>query len=172
MALQINKLINCTVWVDGANYFGKAEEVNLPQPKYKQAQHKGLGLIGETEYFSGVEKMEMKLKLNAPYKDFMRYMGDPTKKVNMVVRGSLQNYQGSKIVTEEAYVVTMVVQPRDYPLGNFKQNDNVELEMNFSVFYVKLEIGSEKLYELDVENSIFFTGGRDVLAQYRKNLGM
>lgn len=170
--LEINKLTNCTFWVDGKNYFGKAEEVNLPKVKYKKAMHKGLGLIAEIPYFSGLEPMEMKLKMNAPYKDYMRYMGDPTKKVEVMVRGSLQNYQGTSKVSEEAYVVTLSLMPSDFDPGNFKQNDNVEIENNFSCYYMKLEIGGEKIYEVDVENNILYTGGSDVLAKYRKNLGM
>ena len=172
MKLEVNKLTNATVWADGKNYFGKIEEVNLPVPKYKMATHKALGLIAEIEYFSGLEKLDMKLKLNAPYKDYMQYMGDPTKKVNLMLRGSLQNYQGSSIVSETPYVVTMVISPKDYPLGNFKQNENVELENNFTVYYVKLEISGQKMYEVDVENNILFAGGRDVLAAYRANLGL
>jgi P2 family phage contractile tail tube protein len=172
MKLEVNKLTNATVWVDGKNYFGKIEEVNLPVPKYKMATHKALGLIAEMEYFSGLDKMEAKLKMNAPYKDYLRYMGDPTRKYNIMLRGSLQNYQGSTVVNETPYVATMVISPKDYPLGNFKQNDNVELENNFTVYYVKLEIGGEKMYEVDVENNILYAGGRDVLTSYRTNLGL
>jgi P2 family phage contractile tail tube protein len=124
------------------------------------------------EYFSGIDKMDMKLKLNAPYADYCRYMGDPTKKVNLMIRGSLQNFQGSTLVSEQAYVVTLIVAPKDFPTGNHKQNDNVEIENNFACYYYKLEIAGEKMFELDVENNIFYAGGRDVYAQYRKNLGM
>lgn len=170
--LEVNKLTNAVVYADGANYFGKAEEVNLPTPKYKMAPHKGLGMMSELKYFSGLEPMDMKFKLNAPYKDYLRYMGDPTRKYNIMLRGSLQTFSGTTVVSSEPYVCTLIVSPQDYPLGNFKQNDNVELENNFTCYAVKLEIGGEKLYEIDVENNVFFAGGRDILAQYRKDIGM
>lgn len=170
--LEVNKLTNATYWVNGKNYFGKTEEFSLPTIKYKNATHKGMGLMAEMEYFSGIDKIEHKLKLNAPYADYMREMGDPTKKVDVMVRGNLQNFQGSASVDEVPYVVTMRVACKDFPLGNFKQNDNVELEMNFNVYYVKLEINGEKLYEIDLENNILFAGGRDVYEKFRKNLGM
>ena len=172
MKLEVNKLNNATVWIDGKNYFGKIEEINLPKVKYKKSPHKALGLIAEMAYFAGLEPMDLKMKLNCAYEDYLTYMGDPTKKVNVMLRGNLQNYQGTTKVDEKAYVVTMTLMPSDFDFGNFKQNDNVEIENNFSVYYTKLEIAGKKIYEVDVENNILFAGGSDILAKYRKNLGL
>ena len=172
MALEINRLTNALLWVDGKNYLGKVEEVNLPTPKYKMAEHKALGLQASMEYYSGVDKMEMKIKINAPYKDLMNTIGNPLKKYKMQLRASLEQYASGTRVGEESYVVYVTASPKDFPLGNFKQNDNVELEMNFSVFAVKLEINGQKIYELDTEANVFIVGGVDILAQYRANLGL
>ena len=172
MALEINRLTNALLWIDGKNYLGKIEEVNLPAPKYKMAEYKALGLQGVMEYYSGIDKMEMKLKINAPYKDLMRNIGNPLVKYKMMLRASLESYASGTRIGEIPYVVYVTASPKDFPLGNFKQNDNVELEMNFSVFAVKLEIGGEKLYEIDQEANVFIVGGLDILAQYRANLGL
>lgn len=172
MALEINRLTNALVWIDGKNYLGKVEEVDLPEPKYKMAGHKGLGLQSELEYFSGLEKMEMKMKINAPYKDLMRLIGNPLKRYQIMIRASLESYVSGSRVGEEPYVVTVTAQPKNFPMGKFKQNDNVELELTFAVYSTKLEINGEKMYELDQEANIFIVGGVDVMAQYRKNLGI
>lgn len=172
MSLEINRLTNALLWIDGKNYLGKAEEVNLPVPKYKMSEHKALGLQSIMEYYSGIEKMEMKIKMNAPYKDLLKACGNPLKTLKMMVRASLESYQSGSRNNEEAYVVYVSARAKDFPMGNFKQNDNVELEMNFAVFAVKLEIGGEKIFEIDTEANIFIVGGVDVMAQYRKNLGL
>lgn len=172
MGLEINRLTNAALWVDGKNYLGKVEEVNLPNPKYKMAEHKALGLQSSMEYYSGIDKMEMKFKLNAPYADFARLIGNPTKKYKLMLRGNLESYASGTKVTEKPYVVNVTASPKDFPLGNFKQNDNVELELNFSVFAVKLEIDGEKLFEIDTEANIFVAGGVDIMANYRRNLGI
>lgn len=172
MALEINRLTNALLWVDGKNYMGKVEEVNLPNPKYKLAEHKALGLNGSMEYFSGTDKMEMKIKINAPYEDIMINLSNPFQRYNLMLRGSLETIIGGARVTAKPYVATCRVSPKDFPMGNFKQNDNVELEMNFTVFAVKLEIGGRKIYELDQEANVMIVGGVDVLAQYRANLGI
>ncbi len=172
MALEINRLTNATLWVEGKTYLGKVEEVNLPNPKYKLAEHKALGMQGVMEYFSGTEKMEMKLKLNAPYKDIMKNLSNPLKRYNVMLRGHLETITNGARVGGVAYVATMRCSPKDFPMGNFKQNDNVELEMNFTVFAVKLEIGGEKIYELDQEANVMIVGGEDVFAQFRSNLGI
>ena len=58
--IQINKLINANVYMNGSNLLGRAEEVQLPQIKHKMAEHKALGMVGSAEFFSGIEKLECK----------------------------------------------------------------------------------------------------------------
>lgn len=172
MGLEINRLTNALVWIDGKNYLGKVEEVEMPEPKYKMSEHKALGLQAVMEYYSGLEKMEMKMKLNAPYKDLMRSIGNPLKKYKLMLRASLESYASGTRIGEESYVVFVTASPKNFPLGKFKQNDNVELELTFSVFAVKLEINGEKMFEIDQEANVFIVGGVDILSQYRKNLGL
>ena len=42
--IEINKLTNANVYLDGVNLLGRAEEVQLPQIKHKMAEHKALGI--------------------------------------------------------------------------------------------------------------------------------
>ena len=43
--IEINKLTNANVYLNGNNLLGRAEEVELPQIKHKMAEHKALGPI-------------------------------------------------------------------------------------------------------------------------------
>ena len=76
--IEINKLTNANVYMNGVNLLGRAEEVQLPQIKHKMAEHKALGMVGSAEFFAGIDKMECKIKWNALYpavmfKSFLSY---------------------------------------------------------------------------------------------------
>ena len=58
--IEINKLTNANVYLNGTNLLGRAEEVELPQIKHKMAEHKALGMIGSAEFFSGMIKWSAK----------------------------------------------------------------------------------------------------------------
>ena len=60
--IEINKLTNANVYMNGINLLGRAEEVQLPQIKHKMAEHKALGMIGSAEFFAGIDKLECKIK--------------------------------------------------------------------------------------------------------------
>ena len=65
--IEINKLTNANIYMNGNNLLGRAEEVDLPQIKHKMAEHKALGMVGSAEFFAGIDKLECKIKWNALY---------------------------------------------------------------------------------------------------------
>jgi P2 family phage contractile tail tube protein len=171
MANSVNRMTNCNVYVDGLNQMGKAEEVNLPDIKHKMAEHKALGMVGTVEFFAGIEKLEAKIKWNAFYADVCRKAANPFTAVQLQVRGNLETYTASGRTQQVPVVTYLTVQFKNYPLGNFKQHDNVELESNLNVLYVKQEIDGEEVMEFDVLANIFKVDGEDLLATYRANVG-
>ena len=171
-AININRLTNANIYMDGSSLLGRAEEVNLPSIVYKMAEHKALGMVGTAEFFAGIEKMETKIKWNSFYQEVMKKAANPFKSVNMQVRSSLENYTSGGKTGEVPVVCYMTAAYKGFPMGNFKQHDNVELESNLSVYYCKLEIDGNPIIEVDVTANIFKVDGVDVLAQYRANLGI
>lgn len=172
MAIQVNRLTNANIYVNGESKLGKAEEVSLPMIKHMLAEHKALGMVGKVEFFSGIDKMEAKIKWNSFYADILSVIGDPTKPMNIQVRSSLETYTSSGRTAQQPVVCYMTCSAKDFPLGNFKQHDNVEAETNLTVTYCKLEINSVLIMEIDVLANIYKVGETDVLAQYRANLGI
>jgi P2 family phage contractile tail tube protein len=172
MAIQVNRLTNANVYIDGASKLGKAEEVNLPMIKHMLAEHKALGMVGKVEFWSGIDKMEAKIKWNSFYPDVLLKTGDPTKPMNIQVRSSLETYTSSGRTAQQPVVCYMTASAKDFPMGNFKQHDNVEAETNFSVTYCKLEINGVLIMEIDVLANIYKVGTTDILSQYRANLGI
>lgn len=167
----VNRVTNANVYIDGNSFLGKAEEVNLPMIKHIMTEHKALGMVGKFEFFAGVDKMETKIKWNSFYKEAMVKMADPTTTLQVQVRASVETYASAGRTSEKPLVIYMTAQPKDFPGGNFKQHDNVELESNLNVIYFKLEIDGEILMEVDVLSNIYKVAGIDILAKYRENIG-
>lgn len=172
MSLAVNRLTNANIYVDGNSFLGRAEEITLPTVTSKMSEHKALGMVGMFELFSGIDKLEGRIKWNSFYSDVFKKISNPTKSVEMQIRASLETHGSAGKSGEVACVVYMTGQFKSVPLGNFKQNENVELESTINVTYVKLVIAGATIMELDVMANIYEVDGVDLLATYRANLGI
>jgi P2 family phage contractile tail tube protein len=172
MAVKINKLTNANIYIDGNSLLGKAEEIELPMIQHVMAEHKALGLVGKMEFFSGVDIMTAKIKWNSFYEDVLKKIANPTQAVKLQVRSSLEEWNSGGRVAELPVVAYITAASKDYPGGNFKQQENVEVESNLTVYYFKLEINGAPIIELDVAANIYKVAGADILATYRANLGI
>jgi hypothetical protein len=170
--IQISRVTNANVYLEGQSFLGRAEEINLPTVKFKMSEHKAIGLFGSMEFPSGMDKMECKIKWNSLYPEVMKILANPFKSVTMQVRASIEGYNSEGRIEELPLVIFLTVQSKDFPLGNFKQHDNVELENMFNVYYFKMEIDSEEIIEVNVLSNIYKVNGVDQFAQYRANLGI
>lgn len=172
MATQIRKLTNSNVYIDGTSFLGQAMEVELPSIIQKMAEHSALGMVGTIELPSGVDKLEAKIKWNSYYPAAMKATGNPNVATQMQLRGNLQTWESSALTEQVAAVVYMTATFKSFPLGNFKQHENVELEQDLAVYYVKVEIDGEEIIEFDAMSNIYKVNGVDILAEYRQNLGI
>lgn len=172
MSTSVNRLTNANVYINGTSQLGKAEEIMLPTITHKLAEFKALGMVGTTEFFSGIEKMTAKVKWNAFYADALINVANPTQSLKLQVRSSLETYTGTGRTSEVPVVVYMTAQAKDLPGGNYKQHDNVELETNFAVYSFKMEIDGVEIVEFDALANIYKVNGVDILETYRTNLGI
>lgn len=170
--ISVNRLTNANIYLNGKSLLGRAEEINLPDIKHKMSEHKALGLVGSMELWSGIEKLEAKIKWNSFYSDVHKKMADPFRSMNLQVRSSLEVYNSQGRAQQQPVVVYLTGQSKNFPAGNFKQHDNVELESNLTITYVKVVVNGEPIIEVDVLANIFKVDGTDVMAQYRANLGI
>jgi P2 family phage contractile tail tube protein len=169
--ISYNRLTNANVYVSGNSLLGQAEEVNLPDLKHKLSEHKALGMIGTTELWAGIDKMEATIKWNSFYKDTLVLFADPTQALQLQIRSSLETY-GSTGRTEQKPVVCFITgMPKNFPMGNFKQHDNVEATSQLTIIYMKVEIDRQEIIEVDLMANIFRVNGVDIMAQYRANIG-
>lgn len=172
MGTNVNRLTNANIYQNGANFLGMAEEITLPVIKSKMSEHKALGMNAAIELVSGMDKLEARIKWNSFYPDAMVMAANPFAAVQIQCRSSLEVYSAAGRLEEQPVVCYMTAQYKDFPLGNFKQSDNVELESTLNVTYVKLVINGREIVEVDTIANIYKVDGVDLLANYRANLGI
>ena len=101
----------------------------------------------------------------------MKQAGDPFTNVQMQVRSSVEQYTSNGRTAQVPAICYMSAAYKSFPMGSFKQHDNVELESNLSVYYCKLEVDGQVVIEIDVMANIYKVDGVDLFAQYRANIG-
>lgn len=172
MGIQINRQTNANVYIGNKSMLGRAQEIQIPQLKMVMSDHIALGMIGKTQYPSGIDKLEGKIIWNAFYDDVWESFSNPYKAIKLMIRSSLETYEGGDRVAQKAYVCYVTCQSTGLPFGNFKQNDNVEMENDISITYLKVEVDGVLKVEYDAAANIFNSNGTDLLAEYRANLGI
>jgi phage tail tube protein FII len=148
--IQVNRLTNANVYVDGQSQLGKAEEVNLPDITFMLSEHKALGMIGKFELFSGIDKLEATI---------------------LQIRSSLEKHDSNGLVAEVPCVAYLTVQAKNFPAGNYKQHDNVEATSKLTCTAYKLEIDGQEVVDYDALANIYSVDGVDIFATYRANIG-
>lgn len=170
--IKINRVTNANIYVEGNSILGQAKEIDVPEVKFMMSEHGALGLVGKMEFFSGIDKLESKIRWNSFYYDTFLKFANPFKSLQLQVRSSLEQYSaGVGRSSEKPVVIHMTVQNKNFPGANFKQHDNVELESTLGVTYYKMVIDGKDVIEIDVTANIYKVNGEDVLAAYRSNIG-
>ena len=154
--IEINKLTNANIYMNGTNLLGRAEEVQLPQIKHKMA---------------GIEKLECKIKWNALYPNVLRTCSNPFVSTLIQVRASLETYNGLGRVSEVPATAFLIGTFKEFPLGNIKPGENAEYETTMTVTYAKLIVDKQEIFEIDVLHNIYKVGPLDVLSTFKKNIG-
>lgn len=170
MSIQINRITNANVYLDGGTLLGRAEEIKLPDIGIKMTEHKALGMVGTIELPAGFDKMEGEIKWSSFYKDVMAKIANPFKFISLQVRGSLGTYNPQGMVEEVPLVTFLTVVFKKIPGGTFKQHDNAEFATPFSGYYFKQTVNGEDLIEFDPMSNIYKVKGEDLLVTYRKNV--
>ncbi len=171
MGIQINRITNANVYMDGISFLGQAEEIKLPDINAEMTEHKALGLVGKFELPTGFAKMEGEIKFNSLYREAFLKVMNPFVAVQLMARSSVDTYASTGRTGQVSLVTHLTVLFKKAPLGSFKPHDNAEFSGSFAVHAVKQVLDNVDVIELDVMANIFKVGGVDQLAQYRANIG-
>lgn len=171
--VTVKRLQEANVYLNGNSLLGQTSEIKLPEVVHKYSDHKALGLVGELELWSSLQKMNADFTFNSYYPDTMALCADPFTACDLQVRSSLRTYGPGGGVTSEVPVVAFLkgtwIQSAT---GSFKQGDPSDIPTKMSVKYFRLVVDGREILEVDVLANIFKVGGNDLLAQYRQNLGI
>ena len=169
--IQVNRIVNANLYIEGVNLLGRAEEIKLPDISAIMNEHKALGMVGKIELPSGFDKLEGEVKWNSLYEEAAKYMANPFKALQLQCRSSIETYASGGRVEEVPLVTFLTLMFKKNPLGTYKQHDNAEFSSAFSATYIKQVIKGKEVLELDYMANIFKVNGEDLLATYRDNIG-
>ncbi|MBH8611952.1 phage major tail tube protein [Pseudomonas mohnii] len=166
-----HRITNAAVYLDGASFFGRCEEIDLGTVKTVMSDFQGLGMVGLIELPDGLDKLEGKIVWNSKYIDAAKKMATPFKTVQLQCRSNIQVFNSAGLVDEIPLVTLMTVMFKEYSLGSYKPRDPSKFEAPFSATYVRQMLNGEEVVLLDYLANIFKVGGQDQLSKYRQNIG-
>jgi P2 family phage contractile tail tube protein len=169
--IQLNRITNANIYINGNCLLGRAEEIKLPDVSAIMSEHKAVGMVGKIELPSGFEKLEGEIKWNSFYADAWRHVNNPFSMIQLQCRASVESYGAQGRVSQQPLVTFMSAIFKKNPLGTYKQNDNAEFSSAFAAYYVKQVLGGVDQLELDVLANIYKVNGVDQLDLYRSNIG-
>ncbi|TBV10259.1 phage major tail tube protein [Stutzerimonas kirkiae] len=166
-----HRITNASIYLDGADFFAKSEEVDLGSVKAVTSDFQGLGMVGLIELPDGLDKLEGKIVWNSLYAEAGVKLASPFKTVQLQCRSNVQVFNNGGLVDELALVTFLTIMPKEYGLGKFKPRDPNKPETPFSAIYVRQVLDGREVLLLDYLANIFRVDGEDQLAKYRKNIG-
>lgn len=169
--IQTAQVVNANIYLNGKNLLGRAAEVKLPEVTAAMKEHSALGLVGKFDLPAGFEKMEGEIVWNSFYADALKLQGDIFSAHSLQCRSSWELWSSQGRTREAPLVTFLTVQFKAFPLGEFKQHEGVSLTTKFACTYVKQVLDGQDILELDVLANIYKAGGRDLLSNYRVNIG-
>lgn len=168
--INVSRITNCNIYMDGISLLGRAEEVELAFPKAKMTDHKGLGMFGTAEFPAGIEKLEAKIKWISVYEQVMQGISI-FQSHQFQVRASKEMYTSQGRIAEVPFVGLMTAQFKDGGPLNFKQHEQVDFPMVLVVYHCEYSIAGTQFLLYDVMSNIYRVNGVDQLAQFRANIG-
>ncbi|MNO52391.1 Phage tail tube protein FII [compost metagenome] len=169
--LSVHRITNANIYLDGKNFFAKAEEVTLGDLKAVMSDFQGLGLVGLFELPDGLDKIEGKIVWNSAYPDAGVKMANLLKTIQLQCRSNLQVFNNSGLLKEVPMVTTLTIMSKQYSLGGNKPRDPSKFETPFSVIYLRQQIDGKEIVLVDYLANIYRVDGKDLLNTYRRNIG-
>lgn len=163
------KVANMNVYDDTNKQLGVSGEITLPNLESMTTTMSGVGVLGELEvpneghFGSTTIEIPWRTLLDKTF-SFAAYAGR-----SLVLRGAIQQVDSN--TGTPSYVgikVTIKYMSKGLDLGKLAINSAMESKNTLEVFYLKIEINSKVVLELDKLNSVYKVNGVDKLAAINK----
>jgi uncharacterized protein len=169
--MNVQRVTNANIYLDGNSLLGRAEEIELAWPKAKMVDHKGLGMFGTAEFPAGIDKLEAKVKWSSIYSEVLQTISIFASH-QFQVRASVEQYTSQGRTAELPFIGLMTAQFKDGGPLRFKQHEQVDFPTTLVVYHCEYYHGGVQYLLYDVLANIYVVNGVDQLAGFRANLGM
>lgn len=162
---------NFNVYNEANRVMGTTGDVSLAELKAMTATVSGAGILGE--YNTAVVGMFQSMSQEIPFrmidKDFFNML-NTGEQSRIVLRSSVQqrNRESGGTLSTAAMRIVMRGHPTDSKFGTIKQGEMMNASITMELTYILVEMGGVTMLELDKLNSIYKIGGKDLLAEIRK----
>lgn len=168
--IEIHKITQGVVYLDGKSMLGKCESADLPELKFLFDEFKALGMVGKLELpTNGIDKIDGKLKMNSLYADVAVKLTPFTYR-QIQIRSSVSVHTNMGRVREVPLVTFLTIAVKNMPLGKLGDHKNADFEYDYTCTYVKQVFDGKEVVEYDALANVFKMGGEDMLADYRSNV--
>jgi len=171
MNIAVNRITNANIYIDGVGLLGRAEEIEVAQPRQRMVDHKALGMAGTAEFWAGVDKLEAKIKWASLYQEALSVVATPFTAHSFQVMGDIEQYTSQGLTAELPLVYLMTGVFKEAGNFTFRQHENVDTTSVVSVYHSELYISGTQIHLYDVLANIYVVNGVDQLATFRTNLG-
>lgn len=168
--INVNRVTNANIYLDGSSLLGRAEEVELAFPKAMMVDHKGLGMFGKAEFPAGIDKLEAKVKWLSIFSEVLQTLSIFASH-QFQVRASIETYTSQGRTAELPFVGLMTAQFKDGGPLNFKQHEQVDFPTTLVVYHCEYYISGTQYLMYDVMSNQYTINGVDQLANFRLNIG-
>lgn len=166
------KLINFKVYQDGDDLLG-VSDVTLPKLEAVTETVKGAGIAGEIDSptIGHFGSMEVELNWRSLVKRNI-VLAKPTG-VSLDLRGAVQVIDSATNTLKPVPVkVVLRGMTKNTDLGKLEMGATTDTKNTIEVSYIKIDVDSKTVLELDKYNYIFRIDGEDFLSDVRTALGM
>lgn len=171
MGITLQKITNANVYIGNNSLIGKVAEMQLPALEQEMTEQNLLGLYSQLELPSGLQALEATMTVNSMYDEIIDAFANPTQSRLLQLRTSRETWTEEGLSEEVPVVVFLRASCKNFPLGGFTPRDNVELELQHNVTFLKVLVDGEERLEVDAINNVYKVNGEDILQNFRSNLG-
>jgi P2 family phage contractile tail tube protein len=171
--MEVTSLIGGMVYGPGGALFGKFDEITVPEVKIKTQEQKATDMIG-TRRLPGLslDPLEATFKAQGFNTDFHALTANPFSEVGLQVRSNQLTARGQGRAACAAVKLELKGWFSSAKEGALKQGEGAQCEYKMEVHAMKLTVDGRDVKEIDVDNYIWKVDGKDLLADFRKNLGI
>jgi P2 family phage contractile tail tube protein len=167
MSAAANILKNFNLYVDGRNFAGNIDEVQLPSLNIVGEDYRAGGMDAPIEIDMGMEKLEATFKLSKFDENVDKLLSSPSA-INLTFRGAVESLDG----VVKAAVIKMTGKIHSIETDAASGGAKAAKTYRVPLIAYSYTLAGDVIHDIDVLNMKRIIGGVDRLAEQRKAIGL